>query len=97
LRPTGSYLTRGCTVWGSIKKITTDTQDPALSGSSVDRTLTYINFVQSPNKRTRQFNDGKRIKAFQSFSHQAEKRLRILDAADKIEDLRLLPSNRFEA
>lgn len=49
------------------------------------------------DKRTRQFNDGKRIKAFQAFSHQAEKRLRILDAADKIEDLRLLPSNRFEA
>jgi len=49
------------------------------------------------DKRTRQFHEGKRIKAFQPFSRQAEKRLRILDAADRIEALMLLPSNRFEA
>ena len=45
------------------------------------------------DKRTEEFNAGKRIKEFQSFSKQAEKRLRILDAADKKEDLTLLPSN----
>ena len=49
------------------------------------------------DKRTRQFHEGKRIKAFQDFSRQAEKRLRVLDAADRIEALMLLPSNRFEA
>ena len=49
------------------------------------------------DKRTRQFNDGKRIKTFQSFSRQAEKRLRILDAADRLEALMLLKSNRFES
>lgn len=49
------------------------------------------------DKRTRQFNEGKRIKTFQSFSRQAEKRLRILDAADRLEALMLLRSNRFES
>ena len=49
------------------------------------------------DKPTRQFNEGKRIKAFQSFSRQAEKRLRILDAADILEALMLLRSNRFES
>jgi len=49
------------------------------------------------DKRTQQFYEGKRVKSFQVFSRQAEKRLRILDAADKIEALILLPSNRFEA
>ena len=49
------------------------------------------------DKRTRQFDEGQRIKAFQSFSRQAEKRLRVLEAADRIEALMALPSNRFEA
>jgi len=49
------------------------------------------------DKPTRQFNEGKRIKAFQSFSRQAEKRLRILDAADRLDALMLLRSNRFES
>ena len=37
------------------------------------------------------------MKKFQSFSRQAEKRLRILDAADSLEALMRLPSNRFKA
>ena len=37
------------------------------------------------------------MKKFQSFSRQAEKRLRILDAADSLESLMRLPSNRFKA
>ncbi len=49
------------------------------------------------DKRTRQFYEGKRIKSFQTFSRQAEKRLRILEAADRIEALMLLPSNHFKA
>jgi toxin HigB-1 len=49
------------------------------------------------DKRTRQFAEGKNIKAFQSFARQAEKRLEILDAAPTKEALMMLPSNRFEA
>ncbi len=58
----------------------------------------HIDMIKSfRNKRTLKFYEGKRVKLFQSFSRQAEKRLRILDAADTIEALMLLPSNRFEA
>lgn len=49
------------------------------------------------DKRTRQFIEGKTIKAFQSFARQIEKRLAVLDAAPAKETLMLLPSNRFEA
>lgn len=49
------------------------------------------------DKRTRQFAEGKVVKAFQSFSRQAEKRLEILDAAPTKDALMMLPSNRFEA
>lgn len=49
------------------------------------------------DKRTREFAEGKVIKAFQSFARQAEKRLEILDAAATKEVLMMLPSNRFEA
>ncbi|MEQ1704658.1 MAG: type II toxin-antitoxin system RelE/ParE family toxin [Rickettsiales bacterium] len=49
------------------------------------------------DKRTEEFANGKRIKAFEAFSKQAEKRLEILDAAINKESLRYLPSNNFEA
>ena len=49
------------------------------------------------DKRTRQFADGERVREFQGFALQAEKRLEILDAAPRKEALMLLPSNRFEA
>ena len=49
------------------------------------------------DKRTRTFAEGERVKAFQGFKKQAEKRLEILDAADSLNDLAVLPSNRFEA
>ena len=42
-------------------------------------------------------NDGQRVKEFKSFMRQAEKRLRILDAADSLDSLKLLPSNRFKS
>ena len=48
------------------------------------------------DKRTKAFANGERIKAFQGFKKQAEKRLEILDAADSLNDLAALPSNRFE-
>jgi proteic killer suppression protein len=48
-------------------------------------------------KRTREFAEGKPVRAFQGFAHQAEKRLEILAAAPNLEALRYLPSNHFEA
>lgn len=49
------------------------------------------------DRRTADFAAGKRVKAFQAFGRQAQKRLRILADAERIEDLAALPSNRFEA
>ncbi len=40
---------------------------------------------------------GKRVRQFQAFASQAERRLEILDNAKTIHDLMGLPSNRFEA
>ncbi len=48
------------------------------------------------DKRTKVFANGEHVKAFQGFKKQAEKRLEILDAADSLNDLAALPSNRFE-
>jgi len=41
--------------------------------------------------------EGENILVWPTIRRQAEKRLRILDAADRLESLMLLPSNRFEA
>jgi toxin HigB-1 len=49
------------------------------------------------DKWTLSLLEGKRVARFQAFSQQAEKRLRILEAATTIEDLMLNPGNRFEA
>jgi len=48
-------------------------------------------------KKTARLFKGERISAFSGFARQAEKRLRILDAAETLEALRALPSNRFES
>jgi len=49
------------------------------------------------DKRTTQFANGEAVKAFSGFAKQASKRLEILDAATRLEDLRMLRSNRLEA
>ena len=49
------------------------------------------------DKRTAQFAKGERVPAFSGFQRQAEKRLEILAAAIRLDDLRGLPSNRLEA
>jgi proteic killer suppression protein len=41
--------------------------------------------------------EGEDVKVWSAIRRQAEKRLRILDSAERLETLRLLPSNRFEA
>ena len=49
------------------------------------------------DSRTESFAAGERIREFQAFKEQAERRLDILEAAVNRNDLLLLPSNRFEA
>lgn len=49
------------------------------------------------DKRTRDFAEGKQVKAFSGFSRQAEMKLDQLDAAASLKDLAALPGNRFEA
>jgi proteic killer suppression protein len=49
------------------------------------------------DKRTENFAAGERVKEFQAFKEQAERRLDILETAVSRHDLMLLPSNRFEA
>ena len=49
------------------------------------------------SKKTERLFNGEWVAAYSGFKRQAEKRLRILDAADTLECLRALPSNRFEA
>jgi proteic killer suppression protein len=49
------------------------------------------------DKRTETFAAGLRVKEFQSFARQAEKRLEVLDAAPDKRALMMLPSNHFEA
>jgi len=48
------------------------------------------------DKRTKEFAEGKRVKEFEGFRRQAEKRLDILDAATGLPDLQALPSNALE-
>ena len=48
-------------------------------------------------KTTQRFAEGDRVREWEAFRDQAEKRLRILDAACSTGDLAALNSNRFEA
>ncbi len=47
--------------------------------------------------RTKRFAEGERVPKFEPFRRQAEKRLRVLEAAAGLADLAGLPSNHFEA
>jgi proteic killer suppression protein len=49
------------------------------------------------DKRAERLFHGARVLEFHGLDRQAEKRLRLLDAADSLRALRMLPSNRFEA
>ena len=49
------------------------------------------------DRKTRRFAEGKRVPQFESFRRQAEKRLRVLEAALNLGDLTQLPGNRLEA
>ena len=47
--------------------------------------------------RTERFAGGERVPQFESFRRQAEKRLRLLEAATSLRDLAQIPGNRLEA
>jgi proteic killer suppression protein len=47
--------------------------------------------------RTERLFHGEEVREFQAFARQADKRFRILDAADTLRALQMLPSNRLEA
>lgn len=49
------------------------------------------------DRRTQRFAEGERVAQFESFRRQAERRLRVLDAATALGDLTGLPGNRLEA
>ena len=49
------------------------------------------------DKRTQRFAEGERVREFQAFKDQAERRLDILETAVSKNDLMRLPSNHFEA
>ena len=49
------------------------------------------------DKRTERFCAGARVKEFESFTPQAQRRLTYLNEANRLSDLRALPSNRFES
>ncbi len=49
------------------------------------------------DKRTRDFANGKRVKAFQGFDLQAQRRLTVLEDATSLEDLMQVSSNHLEA
>ena len=49
------------------------------------------------DKRTERFAAGERVREFQAFKDQAERRLDILEVAASLHELMKLPSNRFEA
>ncbi|MFN7923316.1 MAG: type II toxin-antitoxin system RelE/ParE family toxin [Bryobacteraceae bacterium] len=49
------------------------------------------------DRDTERFAAGDRVRQWEPFRRQAEKRLRILDAAGAVDDLSALNSNRLEA
>ncbi len=49
------------------------------------------------DRRTERFAEGERVAQFEPFRRQAEKRLRLLEAATSLNDLAQLPGNRLEA
>jgi len=49
------------------------------------------------DRRAERLFNGERVREFEGFADQAENRLRLLDAADSLTALRMLPSNRLEA
>jgi proteic killer suppression protein len=49
------------------------------------------------NRDTERFAGGEKVRPWEPFRRQAEKRLRILDAAKSLGDLAALKSNRLEA
>ena len=59
--------------------------------------VTFGGVIQSfRDRETRRFFEGQRVAAFQGFAGQAARRLVLLDGAETLGDLAVLPSNRLE-
>lgn len=52
--------------------------------------------VSYRSKDTERFTNGQTVRKWEAFRAQADKRLRILEAAQSVSDLRALRSNRLE-
>ena len=53
--------------------------------------------VSFADKRTRDFAEGRHVKAFSGLARRAEMKLDQLEAATAVRDLAVLPGNRLEA
>jgi proteic killer suppression protein len=49
------------------------------------------------DRKTQRFAEGERVAQFEPFRNQAEKRLRVLEAASGLRDLAQISGNRLEA
>jgi proteic killer suppression protein len=59
--------------------------------------LVYCRMIQSfRNRDTEALFNGRRVRRFEGFAAQAERRLQILESATSLVDLAGLPSNRLE-
>ena len=57
-----------------------------------------MSVIQSyKDSQVKRLYEGEDIRCWTAIRRQAERRLRVLDVADRLETLMLLPSNRFEA
>ena len=65
----------------------------------VTRNISYSSWMirNFRDKDSRTLYEGGATRKWQAIARQAERRLQILDAATCLDDLRYLPSNRFEA
>ena len=58
----------------------------------------YLTMIRSfKDKRTQRVFEGEPVREFQAVYRQAERRLRVLDVAETLESLMMLPGNRFKA
>ena len=80
--------------------VSQDARAPSKSvpeGGATSEAVNYSVIRGYRDARSRRFADGERVPAFDGLRRQAEKRLRVLEAAASRRDLAQLPGNRLEA
>lgn len=83
-------------MWEHFRNLTLDVTRHRCHISYVDEFGETAAPPRYRDKRTRRFASGERVKEFEAFRDQAERRLDLLEAAPRRSDLMKLPSNRFE-